>query len=145
MAAAANRRTRPTGRDEQKRVYARVLEWGMWIALALMVATFVIHATQLLPSRVSVEDLPRLWSMRSRDYLAATGTTGDWGWATTLQYGDCLTMIGMALLAALSGVTYLHLIPHLLRDRDYTFVAIATAEILVIALAASGVLATGGH
>jgi len=144
MAAEANRKTRRTGMAEQKRVYARVLEWGMWIALVLVAVTFLIHATQLLPPRVAFEDLPRLWSMRCSEYLQATGASTGWGWAATLHYGDCLAMIGIALLASLSVVSYVHLIPHLLRDRDYTSVAITTAEILVIALAASGVLA-GGH
>lgn len=139
------RANRPTGMDEQKRVYARVLEWGMWIALVLMVVTFLIHATQLLPSRVSPEKLPELWRMRSSEYVEATGAPTGWGWAATLHYGDCFVMVGITLLAALSVVGYIHVIPHLLRDHDYAFVAIATTEILVIALAASGVLAGGGH
>ena len=106
----ATKPNRPTGTAEQKRVYARVLEWGMWIALALVVVTFLIHATQLLPSRVSLKDLSGLWSMRCSEYLDATGTSAGWGWAATLHYGDCLVMIGIALLASLSVISYLHLI-----------------------------------
>jgi len=140
-----DRANRATGAAEQRRVYARVLEWGMWIALLLVVVTFLIHATQLLPSHVPVEKLPELWSMRSSEYVEATGAPVGWGWAATLGHGDCLVMIGIALLAGLAMVSYIHVIPHLLRDRDYSFVAIATAEILVIALAASGVLAGIGH
>ena len=62
-----------------------------------------------------------------------------------LPAGAAVVGLVLALLATLSVVSYIHVIPHLLRDRDYTFAAIATAEILVIALAASGVLVGIGH
>ncbi len=142
MTTKANR---PIGKAEQKRVYARVLEWGMWIALVLVVVTFLIHATQLLPPRVPLEKLPQYWCMRSSEYVEATCAPAGWGWAATLRYGDCLVMVGLALLATLSVISYIHVIPHFLRDRDYTYAAIATVEVLVIALAASGVLASIGH
>ena len=58
--------------------------------------------------------------------------------------GDVLGLAGIVWLAAVSVACLLALVPIYARRGDKAFVAICLAEVLVVALAASGLL-TGGH
>jgi len=58
--------------------------------------------------------------------------------------GDMLTLVGIALLAGCSLPPLIGLMLLYLKRRDYTYAGICLAIVLVLVLAASGVL-TGGH
>lgn len=124
--------------------YARLLDWGTRAGLVLLVASFALYAFGVLPSFVPPQQLPQLWSQPVGAYLAATGTATGWGWLAHLDHGDTAALVGIAWLAACSVPCLLALVP-LARGRgDTRFVALCVAEVLVIAAAASGLIA-GGH
>ncbi len=141
---AAAPATRPAVAEEQL-AYAQLLDLGMKAGLLGLVATFAIYVTGVLPPRVPVAELPRYWSLPVKQYLAATGVHPGWSWVGLLGHGDFLNFVGIAFLSGITIACYLAIVPILLRKKDHVFTGIAIVEVLVLALAASGVLNAGAH
>ena len=134
-----------TKASEEQMAYAGVLNIGMWSGLALLVVTFFVYISGLLPSFVPIDDLPKYWTMRVHDFNAALHAPTGWGWTAFIGNGDYLNFIPIAILAGLTLLCYLVILPILIRKKDTPYVVIAVVEVLVLALAASGLLKVGGH
>ena len=131
--------------SEEQMAYAGVLNIGMWLGLAILVITFFIYLSGVLPSFVPIDDLPKYWTMRVHDYNQALHAPTGWGWTSLVGKGDYLNFVGIAMLSGLTILCYLVILPILIRKKDRAYVVIAIAEILVLSLAASGLLKVGGH
>jgi hypothetical protein len=57
--------------------------------------------------------------------------------------GDFLNFVGIAILGGITIICYLAIVPSLLRKRDFAYLAMALVEVLVLSLAASGLLVVG--
>lgn len=130
---------------QEQLAYARLLDLGMKLGMLCLVITFGVYAMGLLRPVVPLEDLPKYWGLPVKQYLAATGVTAGWSWLGLIGTGDFLNFIGIAFLAGITIVCYLAILPTLIRRRDIAFMCIAVTEVLVLVLAASGVLRSGGH
>ncbi len=139
--AAADR----TKASEEQIAYAKVLNIGMWLGLAILVITFIVYVSGMLNCHVPINDLPQQWSKSSKEFIhSCNGPTG-WGWAALVGKGDYLNFVGIAMLAGLTILCYLVILPILFRKKDTPYILIAILEVAVLALAASGILKTGGH
>jgi hypothetical protein len=134
-----------TQASEEQMAYAKVLNIGMWLGLAVMIVTFIIYISGLLPSFVPIDDLPKYWTMRVHDFNVALHAPTGWGWAPLVGKGDYMNFIGIAMLSGLTILCYAVILPILFKKKDTAYVVIAIAEILVLSLAASGLLKVGGH
>jgi hypothetical protein len=130
---------------EEQLVYARWLDGGMKAGLLLLTASFVLYVLGVLSPHVAVDDLPRYWSMPVKEYLAATGIHAGWSWVFMLGKGDFLNFVGIAFLSGVTLACYAAVAPIFLRKKDRVYASLAVVELLVLALAASGVLKSGGH
>lgn len=134
-------------------LYARVLEIGLAVALPLLLVTFGLYVGGVIEPAVPVSELPRYWTLSSHEYLTAIsadylqreGPLTGWSWLAELHHCDYLTYVGIAVLPVITMVCYLAILPRLLRQGDRLFAAIAVAELLVLLLAASGLLRAGAH
>jgi hypothetical protein len=126
-------------------IYANLLIIGVWAGIIILVATYAVYVTGILPAHVDISLIPELWGKGVGEYLEITHSPHGWGWAALLSRGDFLNYVGFALLALLTIVCYLVLVRGYKRQKDWIFVAIAVLEIVVLSLAASGILGTGGH
>jgi len=139
--------------SEEQLVYAGILNIGMLIGLALLVSTFFIYVSGILPSYVPIEKLSEIpagskvpyWGMRAHEFNQAFNIPTGWGWLAHVNKGDYLNFVGIAMLAGLSILCYLSILPILIRKKDTAYVAIAILEIAVLVFAASGILKAGGH
>jgi len=131
--------------SEEQMAYASVLNIGMWLGLAVLVITFFVYLSGILPSYVPIDDLPKYWTMKVHDYNVALHAPTGWGWAALVGKGDYLNFIGIAMLSGLTILCYLVILPILIRKKDTPYVIIAIVEILVLSLAASGIMKVGGH
>ena len=125
-------------------IYARWLDWGTRIALAALVGAFLAYVTGALAPGVAVADLPRLWRLPVESYLAATAAPSGWGWVGLLGHGDYLNFLGIALLGLVTVAGYLRAVPALLARGERLQAGFAIAQVIVLLVAASGLLA-GGH
>ncbi len=129
--------------SREQLVYADVLEIGMRASLALIVAAFLAYLTGLLPAAIPVTEMPHYWSMSAHKFLVSRGLAGDrWPWVRELLDGD-FAFAGLVMEAAVTMICYIVFVRVPLKKRDWVTTAIVVAEIVVLALAASGLVATG--
>jgi hypothetical protein len=131
--------------SEEQMAYAGVLNIGMWLGLAVLVITFFIYLSGVLPNFVPIDDLPKYWTMRVHDYNVAMHAPTGWGWVPLVGKGDYLNFVGIAMLSGLTILCFLVILPILFRKKDTAYAVIAIVEVLVLSLAASGLLKVGGH
>ncbi|MHB8155858.1 MAG: DUF1634 domain-containing protein [Desulfocucumaceae bacterium] len=125
--------------------YANLLLYGSWTGIAILLVTFVLYIGKIVPSYVDPSAMPQYWGMKASEFLLATHAPHGWGWLSMVGYGDFLTLIGIAFLSLLTVVGYLILLPAYLAKKDKIYSAIVIVEVLVLLLAASGILKSGGH
>jgi hypothetical protein len=123
--------------------YAGILEKGMYIGLLLLLITFAIYAFSIMKPYIPLDKISKFWSMNVHDYLQHTNIKNGWGWLAMLKYGDFINFIGVAILAGVTIICYLTIIPILLRNDDKVYALLAFLEVVVLSLAASGILAVG--
>ncbi len=138
----SNERTKAS---EEQIAYAKVLNVGMWFGLALLIITFCVYISGVLPSYVPINDLPKYWTMRVHDFNVALNAPTGWNWVGMVGKGDYLNFVGIAILSGLTILCYLVIMPILARKKLTAYLVIAVVEVLVLALAASGLLKSGGH
>jgi len=126
-------------------IYANLLVIGVWAGIVILVATYAIYVTGILPAHVDMSLIPKLWGKGVNEYLEITHSPHGWGWAALLSKGDFLNYIGFAFLALMTIVCYLVLVRGYSRKKDWIYAAIAVLEIAVLSVAASGILGSGGH
>jgi len=126
-------------------IYANLLVIGVWAGIAILVATYAIYVTGILPAHIDMSLIPKLWGKGVNEYLEITHSPHGWGWAALLSKGDFLNYLGFAFLALMTIVCYLVLVRGYSRQKDWLYAAIAVLEIVVLSAAASGILGAGGH
>ena len=126
-------------------IYANLLIIGVWAGIAILVTTYAIYLTGILPSHVELSLIPKIWGKGVGEYLEITHSPHGWGWVYLLAKGDFLNYIGLALLALMTIVCYLVLVRGYIRQKNWIFAVIAVLEIVVLSVAASGLLGSGGH
>jgi hypothetical protein len=130
---------------EEQNLYANILNKGMLVGLIGLVVTFAIYALGILSPKIPLNEVQHYWVMPVADYLHESGIKAGWAWLGNLGSGDMLNFVPIAFLSALTIFCYLAIIPGLLRKKDTAYVVIAIVEVIVLSVAASGVLGTGGH
>lgn len=123
--------------------YAAILEKGMGLGLLILLITFTIYALGILKPYIPLDEISQYWSLSVHEYLEEAHIEDSWSWLGKLNYGDFINFIGVAILAGVSIICYLAIIPILLRSKDRVYAVLAFVEVLVLCLAASGKLAVG--
>lgn len=125
--------------------YADTLFYGALLGFVTMLITYALYVTGVLTPQIPLEEMPRLWSQSAAAYRAAGNIPQGWGWVALVGKGDLCNFIGIAFLAALTILCFVQLAIGLLRQKQWIMAIIAILEVLVLSLAASGVLVAGGH
>ena len=123
--------------------YANLLDFGMRVGLAWLVTTFLIYVLSLREPHIPLDEIPRYWSMSVHQYLEAADVPTGWEWLSLAAKGDFINFLPIAFLSAVTIGCYLRILPILIRKRNRVFTGIVVAEIMVLVLAASGILASG--
>lgn len=128
----------------EQQAYAALLDIGMKVGLGAMVLCFLLYVSGLVQPHVSLQDLPRYWTLSVHDYVELTKAPTGWNWVGRIGNGDYLNLLPVAFLSMITIVCYLRILPMLIAKRERIFSAVVAAEIVVLMLAVSGLLA-GGH
>jgi len=124
--------------------YAMLLDWGSRVGVMFLLLSFAAYLFEILTPHVPLEQLPSVWNLPVSAYLESTGMPTGWDWLALAHRGDLSNLIGISLLAGCSLLPLLGLIPLYLQRRDYVYAGICASVVMVLVLAASGLLA-GGH
>jgi magnesium-transporting ATPase (P-type) len=142
MTAMENQPPRPS---KEQIIYANLLLMGMVSGIVIMIITYTIYVTGLLPSYVDMHIISANWGKGVHEYLEITHSPHGWGWIALLGKGDFLNYVGFVLLGIMTILCYLVLVRGYFREKNWIFTAISILEIVVLSLAASGLLGSGGH
>lgn len=126
-------------------LYAGILEKGMLVGLLILLVTFAIYVLGILTPYVKRTDVSKYWSMSVDTYLHEAKIEAGWAWIGMLGYGDFLNFIGIAMLAGVTILCYVAIVPVLWKNDDKVYACLALLEAVILAVAASGILGTGGH
>ncbi len=130
---------------EEQVLYANILNKSMLIGLIGLIVTFIIYASGILTPKIPLGDMQNYWVMPVSEYLEKSGIHAGWAWLGNLKYGDMLNFVPIAFLSGITIICYLAILPGLIRKKDTPYVILALIEVVVLAVAASGILGTGGH
>ncbi len=124
-------------------LYASILEKGMFVGLVILFITFALYAFGIMKPYIPLDQVSQYWGMNVHEYLEHTHIGTGWSWVGMIKYGDFINFIGVAVLAGVSIICYLAIVPILLKNDDKVFAVLALLEVLVLSLAASGILKVG--
>lgn len=126
-------------------VYAGILEKGMYMGLAILLVTYALYVFGFISPYIPLEKVPDYWSMEVNDYLHEAQIEAGWAWLGMVQYGDFLNFAGIAILALVTIICFISVVPILLKSGDKVYATLAIVEAIILSIAASGILGTGGH
>jgi hypothetical protein len=124
-------------------LYASILAKGMYIGLAILFITFAIYALGIMKPYIPLGDISQYWVHSVHEYLEHAKIGTGWSWVGMLKYGDFLNFIGIAILAGVTIICYLAIVPTLLKSNDKVYAVLAVLEAVILSLAASGILKVG--
>jgi hypothetical protein len=131
--------------SKEQVIYANILVVGVWVGLALLFITYAVYLSGLMPHHVDISLVTGNWDKGVHEYLEITHSPQGWGWVSLLGNGDFLNYIGFAFLGLMTVLCYLVLLKGYIAKKDWIYAVIAFLEIMVLSLAASGLLGSGGH
>lgn len=140
-----NKVQKSSGATEAQILYANILNTGMIIGFISLIGIFILYITDILSPLIPLEKVESYWTLPLHEYLEKSGMEVGWAWFGKLQYGDMLNFVPIAFLSLLTIICYIALIPGLIRKKDVPYTVIALLEIIVLLVAASGILGTSGH
>jgi hypothetical protein len=140
-----------TQATEEQLLYANILSKGMLVGLLLLFVTFALYVFGIMPPAIPVTEISGLWNQPVHDYLVAINenylhqdhlVTG-WSWVKLIGKGDFINFIPVAILSGVTIICYLAIVPGLFKRGDKAYAIMALAEVAILTLAASGLLAVG--
>lgn len=141
-----------TKANPEQILYAGILEKGMLVGLILMFITFALYVFGIMKPAIPVDQIANYWSTPVHDYLVAIDSnflhrdgnlvTG-WKWVSLVGFGDFLNFIPVAILSGITIFCYAAIVPGLFAKGDKAYAIMAILEVIILAGAASGLLAVG--
>jgi hypothetical protein len=125
--------------------YANILFAGAWVGIFLLIVTYSLYVSGIMTPHVDIQMVTQLWGSGLHEYIEVADAPVGWSWLGLLNRGDYLNFIGLAILALMTIVCYISLVPAYIRDKDWTYTIICILEILVLGFAASNIVGGGGH
>ena len=125
-------------------VYANILEKVGNLSLLVATVTFVMYLSGVLEPLIPTSELPKYGVMALPEFLEASGAPTGWNWISFIGKGDYLNLIGIVMMALVTGLCYVVLLFKSIADGKKVFTIMLVIELLFILLAASNVL-SGGH
>jgi len=125
--------------------YANILFAGAWLGIFLMIITYFVYVSGLITPHVDMTLVTQNWNKGVDEYLKITNSPHGWAWLKLITEGDFLNFVGLVLIAVLTIFCYLFLIAGYGKRKDWAFVIITISEVVVLSVAASGILGAGGH
>jgi hypothetical protein len=132
----------PEASAEQVR-FAAALEKGTRLGLLCLLLTFPLYIFGVVEPCVPIGKVSESWILNVHQYHDAVAVESGWSWLSLLGHGDFLNFIGITILAGTTVISYLAIVPLLLKRGDILYIVLALLQVLVLVAAASGLIAAG--
>lgn len=132
-------------------LYADVLAKGMYAGLLLMIMTFALYVFGIMEPAIPLNEIANYWNMPVHEYQEAINQTflhrehvvTGWSWLGLINKGDFVNFIPIAMLSGVTIICYIAVAPGMFRRGDKAYGIICILEVLILSLAASGLLTVG--
>lgn len=137
--------------SEEQMLYAKWLEKGMLIGLALLVISFGLYVFGIIEPVIPLDELSKYWGLSVKEYLLAVNSnflhmdhapTG-WAWMKLIGKGDYMNFLPIAILSGITILCYGAIVPVFKRKGEKAYMIMSIVEVVILTLAASGFLAAG--
>jgi hypothetical protein len=135
----------PHRASEIQLFYAKVLDVLTKTGFLFLVLSFLLYVSGILTPFIPKDKLPEYWSLSVREYLKVTGIHPGWDWLHHLNHGDFFAFLGLSFMAGVTIVCFCSVVGKFFKKKETLLGMIAAVEVLVLLLAASGLLQVGGH
>ncbi len=126
-------------------LYANILQKGMLVGLLCLLITFAIYTLGIMDPYIPLDEVSQHWGKSVHDYLQDADIEAGWGWVSMVGKADFLNFIGIAILAGVTIICYLAIVPTLIKNDDKVYAVLAVLEAVILSVAASGIISIGGH
>ncbi|MFO7781580.1 MAG: hypothetical protein R6W94_08110 [Spirochaetia bacterium] len=121
-------------------LYARILQRIVIIGSLLMLVSFVVYALELLPSAMEADRVPTVWHLPADEAAPLIDRPPLWHWVLAPHRADLLSLGSLTVLAATTPLGFAVLFVLLLRRRDFVYATMVFFQLVVLLLAATGML-----
>ena len=126
--------------SEEQLLYAKVLSIGVKVGFVLLVVSFGLYMFGVLKPLIPIHQMPKDWHLPVREYVKVTGTPTGWEWVKIIAKGDMLNLVGIVVLAGISIVSTLAVLPIFARRGEKALLIISVLLIVVLLVSASSIL-----
>ena len=140
--------TSPVTQPAEQLLYARWLQRGARLGMALLALLFLFYAAGWGAPQLTPRALVQVWGQPLSQFLQSSGVPTGWGWLQpALRRGatDLACLLGLVVLAGCSLPALGMVLLHAWRQGDKRMAWLCAAQVLVLLVAASGVLVAGGR
>jgi len=129
--------------SKEQLIYARILQISRRIGLLALITTFVLYISGMIAPRIPLTQMPQYWGLCVDDYVAGAGMSIGWSWLGMIGYSDFMCFASVIFLSSITIICYLRITPVFFKNNDKIYTCIAIIQLLVLILAASGLLQIG--
>jgi len=124
----------------EQRLYANILFYLNLIGLFIILTGFTFYLTGVIAPIIPLAELPRFWSLSVNEYIEKSNMPTGWQWISNIGYGDIAPLLGIAVLASVTFMSYFVLLFKFLKRGLKTFALIVSIELLLILFSASNLV-----
>ncbi len=129
--------------DEVQTVYARVLEIVSHVGFVFLSVGYLVYVMQLLPLSVPIEAIAGNWHLKASEMQQKLQIPAGWSFVSStaaLGKGDVLSYLSILYLAMATVICLVFAITAFYREKNYLYTAIAVLQVVVLLVAASGLV-----
>ncbi len=135
----------PISISREQSIYAGTLTVLSWVSLGLLIVGFLYYVSGTAPVMIPISELPDLMRHPVAEFNRITKMPVGWQWLDFLGYGDIAARLGIVMLAGSTIICLIAILSELVRKKNFVYVIIVIAQILILLIAASGVINVGSH
>jgi hypothetical protein len=110
------------------------------VGFVLMAGSFALYVSGILPAQTPAKEVISNWHLDVDSYAEETGVSRGWAFLRDIGVGDNLAFGSLVFMAVAVIVCLAVMIPVFMRGRARLFAVIATLQMIVLILAASGIV-----
>lgn len=127
-------------------LYAKTLDLVSHTVIVAMAVGYALYLTGLLPLSIPIDAIAENWHLSAADMLATLHHPSGWNFLTApggVLHGDIVSYMSIILLALATLFCLTVAIAIYLSEKKLLLFTIVLIQLLVLVVAASGIMATG--
>lgn len=123
--------------------YAGVLDRLSHLAILFIGASYAAYVLDLLPQGISIADIAANWHLRASEMQSTLHAPLGWSFMadpSSLGRGDTLSYLSIILVCMIPVACLLFTAPAFLREKRPAFVVLSLLQVLILLVAATGIL-----